>query len=344
MHKKIIYILSAAILLIGLLFGYTTYEKIFGKAVIKNGTIYIYKNDNLSQIQEKISALSKRPEDFLWVAEKKKFTTPKTGKYLLKKGMSMNHVVNLLRSGNQTPVKISFNNQNSIEKLAGRVAKQIATDSISLVNAFRDSLFLSEKSLNTKSVLGICIPNSYEVYWTISAEKFRDKMWQEYQRFWTKKRLAKAKEIHLIPQEVITLASIVQEETKKVDEKPIVAGLYLNRLKKGWPIQSDPTVKYAVQQEKGEDFVIKRVLHKDIEATKNSPYNTYTNKGLPPSLIVMPDISSIDAVLNASKHNYLYMCVNVDKIGYHAFASSLAAHNRNAAKYHRWLNKQKIFR
>ncbi len=344
MHKKIIYLVSAIVLFAGIGFGYTTYQKIFGEAITKNSTVYIRDHYNLMDVKKTLDECVNTPQNFFYVAKKKKFTTPKVGKYFLKKGMSMNDVVNLLRSGNQTPIKVSFNNQNSIQKLAGRVAKQIATDSISLLNAFKDSLFLKEKKLNSKSVLGICIPNSYEVYWTISAEKFRDKMWKEYEKFWTESRLSKAKKIDLSPQEVITLASIVQEETKKTDEKPIVAGLYLNRLKKGWPIQSDPTVKYAVQQQKREDFIIKRILNKDIEATKNSPYNTYRNKGLPPSLIAMPDISSIDAILNASKHNYLYMCANVDKIGYHAFASSLKAHNRNAAKYHRWLNKQQIFR
>ena len=138
------------------------------------------------------------------------------------------------------------------------------------------------------------------------------------------------------------MASIVQKETAKIIERPIVAGLYLNRLKKGWPLQADPTIIYCIKKNKGQDFVVKRVLTADLEI--KSPYNTYKNKGLPPTLISMPDISSIDGVLNAQKHSYFYMCANIDKLGYHTFARSLKQHNRNAAKYHKWLNKQRINR
>ena len=256
--------------------------------------------------------------------------------------MSANDLVNMLRSGRQTPVIISFNNQDTLEKLAGRIAEQIEPDSLSLLTAFQNQKFLSQKNLSSKSVLGIFIPNSYEFYWNTSAENFRDKMLKNYDAFWTENRISKAKELNLSKEEVITLASIVQKETAKKSERPIVAGLYLNRLKKGWPLQADPTIIYTIREQKGQDFVVKRVLTKDLQI--KSPYNTYINRGLPPTLIAMPDISSIDAVLNASKHNYYYMCVNVEKLGYHTFASSLSQHNRNAAKYHSWLNKQGVNR
>lgn len=163
-----------------------------------------------------------------------------------------------------------------------------------------------------------------------------------FNRFWNKKRLQKANALNLSKNEVITLASIVQKETAKKVERPIVAGLYLNRLREGWALQADPTVIYCVKEVKGQDYVVKRVLNADLQI--NSPYNTYKNKGLPPALISMPDISAIDGVLNAEKHNYFYMCASVDKIGYHTFAKSLAQHNRNATKYHQWLNKQRINR
>ncbi len=167
-------------------------------------------------------------------------------------------------------------------------------------------------------------------------------MLREYNLFWNSSRLKKAVALNLSKSEIITLASIVQKETAKTIERPIVAGLYLNRLKKGWPLQADPTIIYCIKKNKGQDFVVKRVLTADLEI--KSPYNTYKNKGLPPTLISMPDISAIDGVLNAQKHSYFYMCANIDKLGYHTFARSLKQHNRNAAKYHKWLNKQRINR
>jgi UPF0755 protein len=341
MNKKIIY--SVVILLIiGGIFGFNYYQKIFGNAITKDNIVFVLSTDSLNDVKNKITEFSSKPETLLFVAAKKNFSKPKGGRYVLKKGMSNNDVINLLRSGNQTPVKVSFNNQDTLEKLAGRIAEQIEADSISLLNAFTNSDFLNKNQLNSKSVLGIFIPNSYEFYWNTPAEKFRNKILNEYRKFWTENRVAKAKALNLSKEEIITLASIVQKETAKKSERPIVAGLYLNRLRKGWPLQADPTIIYTIREKKGQDYIVKRVLTKDLEI--KSPYNTYINRGLPPNLIAMPDISSIDGVLNATKHNYFYMCVNVDKIGYHAFASSLRQHNRNAKKYHHWLNKQGINR
>lgn len=342
MNKKIIYGLIATVLLIVGIIGFNFYQKIFSKAVIKSGAIYIKSNDTFDGLKKQLSNYIKKPENFIWVAQKKKFKKPKGGKYLLKKGMSLNDVVNLLRNGNQTPIKLSFNNQDSLEKLAGRIAQQIETDSISLVKIMRDDLFLSKKGFNQKNGLGMYIPNSYEFYWNTSAEKFRNKMFIEYNRFWNTSRLEKAKKLNLSKKEVITLASIVQKETVQKSERPIVAGLYLNRLRDDWPLQADPTVIYAIKELKGQDFVVKRVLNKDLQI--KSPYNTYQNTGLPPSLIAMPDVSSIDAVLNYKKHNYYYMCASVEKIGFHDFANSLAQHNRNAAKYQKWITERGINR
>lgn len=341
MNKKVIYILVAIFLLSGIL-GYNYYQKIFGKTITKDSVIFVNSSDDLINIKNKISSFSKKPENFLWVASKKNFTKPKVGRYILKEGMSNNDIVNLLRSGSQTPIKLSFNNQDTLEKLAGRIAAQLEVDSISLLASFKDKKFLSENNLTEKSVLQIFIPNSYQFYWNTSADKFRNKIFKEYNRFWNSSRLQKAKKLNLSKSEVITLASIVQKETAKKIERPIVAGLYLNRLKNGWPLQADPTIIYCIKEKKGQDYVVKRVLTADLEI--ESPYNTYKNKGLPPTLIAMPDISAIDGVLNAQKHKYFYMCVNVDKLGYHAFAKSLSQHNRNAAKYHQWMNKQKVHR
>ncbi|WP_435262430.1 endolytic transglycosylase MltG [Tenacibaculum sp. nBUS_03] len=342
MNKKIIYGSVIAILLIGAIVGFNYYHKIFGAVVTKETILYVGSKDSLIDVKKQLIKSIENTENFIWVANKKKFTTPKGGKYILKKGMSMNDIVNLLRSGNQTPIKVSFNNQDTLEKLAGRISEQIETDSVSLLQTMRDDTFLKANGFTKKSVLGMYIPNSYEFYWNTSAEKFRTKMLREYKRFWNESRIKKAKELHLTQDQVITLASIVQKETAQKAERPVVAGLYLNRLKNNWPLQADPTIIYCVKEINGQDFIVKRVLTKDLEIT--SPYNTYKNTGLPPTLIAMPDISAIDAVLNYKKHNYFYMCASVESIGFHEFANSLAQHNRNAAKYQRWISNRGINR
>jgi UPF0755 protein len=187
------------------------------------------------------------------------------------------------------------------------------------------------------------IPNSYEFFWNSSAEAFRDRMFKEYERFWNNDRIAKARALKLSKSEVYTIASIVQKETAKVDERPRVAGVYLNRIRKGIKLDADPTVIYAVKSVKNDwDMEIKRVLYKDLET--KSPYNTYRNAGIPPGPIYMPDISSIDAVLNAEKHSYYYFVANVERFGYHKFAKTLSQHNANSAAYRRWISQQGIKR
>lgn len=342
MRKKPILIVLSIIILVLTVISFNFYLKVFGVSTIKKGDLYITSTDSFLDLSKKLEPFVKDISNFNWVANQKKFTKPKSGRYVIKKNMSNNELVNLLRSGRQTAVKVSFNNQDTLEKFAGRIAEQLEIDSLSILQAFEEKSFLEKNNFTKNSVLQICIPNTYQFYWDVSASQFRDRMLTEYQKFWNDTRLAKAKDLNLSKNEVITLASIVQKETAKKVERPIVAGLYLNRLKKGWPLQADPTIIYAIKEVKGQDYVVKRVLNADLEI--NSPYNTYKYKGLPPSQVSMPDISSIDAVLNAEKHDYYYMCVNVDKLGYHAFAKTLAQHNRNAAKYHKWLNKQGINR
>jgi UPF0755 protein len=341
LNKKIIYLLAFFLILGGIL-GYNYYQKIFGKAITKNIELFIFKADSLIDVQKKIAEVSNKPNTFLWIAARKNFSKPKPGRYLLTEGMSNNDVVNMLRSGNQTPVKVSFNNQDTLEKFAGRVAKQLETDSLAILTSFSDESFLQKHQFSKKSVFQICIPNSYEFYWTVSANQFRDKLLIEYHKFWTSSRLEKAKNLKMSKNEVITLASIVHKETAMKAERPIVAGLYLNRLKNGWPLQADPTIIYSIKELKGQDYRIKRVLKVDLAI--KSPYNTYINRGLPPSQIAMPDISAIDAVLNPEKHNYYYMCADIHKMGYHQFAKTLAQHNRNAVKYQNWLNKKGVNR
>ncbi len=305
--------------------------------------VFIPSEANFNDVKEMLTPLLKDIDGFESAADRKGYSNNiKGGKYSITKGMNNNDIVGSLRSKN-IPVKVAFNNQETLEDLAGRIATQIEADSISLLEAFKDAKFLNENDFNEDSKLAMYIPNSYEFFWNTSAEGFRKKMLKEYKRFWNEKRLNKAKKIRLSPQEVSSLASIVHKETAKVEERPRVAGVYLNRLKKGIKLQADPTVIYAIKKSKDDfDLVIKRVLYKDLEL--DSPYNTYKYAGLPPGPIAMPDISAIDAVLNYEKHDYLFFVANVKKFGYHMFAKTLAQHNRNKAQYIRWINEQKVKR
>jgi UPF0755 protein len=275
------------------------------------------------------------------LANRKKYDeNVKAGKYRIAKGMTNNDIINSIRSKN-IPIKLSFNNQNSIEELAGRIAFQIEADSLSLVNAIKDESFNSENGFTEATSLGMYLPNSYEVFWNTSAEGFRDRMLNEFNRFWTDKRLEKAKAINMDRNQVMALASIVYEESKQSIEQPRIAGVYINRIKNNWPLQADPTLKFAAYKlPQYKNTVIKRVLnvHKEI----NSPYNTYKNVGLPPGLIAMPDISAIEAVLNFEKHDYFYFAADAKKPGYHKFAKSLTEHNQNAREYQQYLSQQGI--
>lgn len=319
------------------------YSKIFSENLLENTVIYIPNNATIDHVKDSLGNKLKRPEALLWVAQKKKYTKKiRSGKFALKAGMSSNDLINHLRSGAQIPVKLTFNNQHRLESLAGRISEQIEADSVSLMKAFTNAAFLEKKGFSQETALCMYIPNSYEIYWSTSAEEFRNRMHKEYERFWNSHRISKAQKQNLSIEEVIVLASIVQKETANVAERPIVAGLYLNRYRKGWALQADPTVIFALQQKYGQDFKVKRVLSKDLKT--NSPYNTYQHKGLPPGPISMPDISSIDAVLNPANHKYYYMCASTDIMGTHTFAKTLRQHKKNARKYQRWLSKQGIKR
>jgi UPF0755 protein len=341
--KKLILLIIGLLLLIGGVFGLSLYNKIFKGNTVEEGYLYIPTGSNFEEVENLVRPFLKRVKPFVSVAERLNYTEAvKPGKYKISKGMSNYELVRMLRSGNQTMVNLSFNNQDTFEKLAGRISQQIEADSLSLLKAFTDNSFLEESGFNASNAIGMYIPNSYEFYWNTTAEDFRAKMLNEYNNFWDAARLEKAKKLNLTKNEVITLASIVQKETASVNERPIVAKLYLNRLASDWPLQADPTVIFALKAKFGNDMVIKRVFSKDLEI--NSPYNTYKNSGLPPGPISMPDISSIEAVLNPANHDYFYMCASVTTFGTHEFAKTLDQHNKNAAKYQQWLNKQGVNR
>lgn len=339
-----------AIVLLGLVaaafFANFVYSAMFkpNTAFEKNRAfIYIPSNSTYQDVRELINPLVKDLDKFDALAERKQYTTNiKPGKFVIEKGMSNNDIINSIRSNN-IPIKLSFNNQETLANLAGRIASQIEADSLSLLNAFEEEDFLNKNKFNRNTVLGMFVPNSYEFFWNTSAEKFRNRMLTEYRNFWNESRLNKAQALGLSENKVVTLASIVQKETSKVDERPRVAGVYLNRLKRGMPLQADPTVIFAIKQRSGDfNAVIKRVLYKDLEI--DSPYNTYKYPGIPPGPISMPDISSIDAVLNAEKHDYYYFVADVKNFGYHKFAKTLAQHNRNRQEYVKWINQQGIKR
>ncbi|WP_179335577.1 endolytic transglycosylase MltG [Winogradskyella costae] len=342
--KKILW----AVALIGLvIFGviaYYIYGTMFSPNTnFENETAYIYvpTSANYSEVRSQLEPLLKDIGTFDALAKQKKYVTNvKAGRFAISKGMNNNDIINSIRSKN-LPVKIAFNNQHSIKDLAGRISMQIEADSLTLNKVMSEASFLADNGFSKATALGMYLPNSYEFFWNTSAETFRERMLIEYNRFWTDVRKAKAKKLNLSPNEVITLASIVHEESKQADEQPRVAGVYLNRLRIGMPLQADPTLKFAAYQlPQYQNIIIRRVLniHKDI----NSPYNTYKNTGLPPGLIAMPDLSAIKAVLNPETHNYLYFAADAKRLGYHKFAKTLGQHNNNAREYHRYLSSQGI--
>lgn len=286
----------------------------------------------------RVSGFLKNTESFVWLAKIKDYPERiHPGHYLIKDGMNNNELVNMLRAGLQTPVKLTFNNVRTREELAGKVSRIIEADSLSLQKALGDSTLLARYDFSPITIPAMIIPNTYEIWWNTDAEEFIDRMHREYKQFWNETRLEKAQKSGMTPKEIATLASIVDEETIKSDEKATVAGLYVNRLKKGLRLQADPTIKYVLG-----DFTINRVLSRDLEI--DSPFNTYMYRGLPPGPIRYPSVSGIEAVLNHENHDYLYMCAKDDFSGYHNFAKTLRQHNINAAKYRRALSQRRIWR
>jgi len=273
---------------------------------------------------------------FELVAQKKKYDIKvRPGRYKIINGMNNNELVNLLRSGKQEPVRVILQNVRNPEELAGKIAAQIEGDSISILNLMRDSAYLRGFSASPATVFTLFIPNTYEFLWNSSADQFIRRMYRERQRFWNEERLAKMNLTGLDIAGVIILASILEKETAKNSEKPVIAGVYMNRLRKGWPLQADPTLIFAWN-----DYSIRRVLNKHKEI--DSPYNTYKHLGLPPGPIFLPSVSSIDAVLNYEHHAYMYFCAKDDLSGYHNFAVTLAEHKRNAERYQAALKRLNI--
>jgi UPF0755 protein len=326
---------------IGVFIVVKLYKKVYSSNIKKPSSyLYIPTGSTFNDVIEilKRDSLLINIDSFTWLAEKKNYPNHVyPGRYRLDSLMSNDALIDKLRSGYQDPVKVIFNSVRTREQLAGKISKQIEADSASLVKRFYNDSLIKNYGLKQETFTSIFLPNTYEFWWNTSAESFVDRMHKEYLRFWNDDRKAKAAKLNLTPEEVTTLASIVDEETYFNGEMPRVAGLYINRLRKRMHLQADPTLKFALG-----DFSIKRVLniHKQID----SPYNTYKRYGLPPGPISIPSIAAIDAVLNYESHSYLYMCAKPDFSGYHNFAKTLSQHNQNAREYQRALNKERIWR
>jgi UPF0755 protein len=343
--KKIVSIGAVVIVSVLIVYGFVLMTQIFSdntKFAEKELYVYVPTGSDYEQVKKIIAPYVKNMDRFEMVAGKTSYPdNVKPGRFLFKKGMSSYDLVRTMRIND--PVSLAFNNQERLENFAGRVGSQIEPDSLELLNTFKDSIFLKENGFNEENVLVMFIPNTYDIYWNTSAEKFRDKMIKEYRNFWNKERTAKAAAQGLTPIQATILASIVHKESVKKDERPRIAGVYLNRMRLEMPLQADPTVIFAMKK-KSNDFnqVIKRVFYNDL--IMKHPYNTYMNIGLPPGPIAMPDITALEAVLNPEKHNYIYFCASVDRFGYHEFAVTLPEHNINAKKYSDWINSQGVQR
>lgn len=302
--------------------------------------LYIRSGSGFNEVVDSLTSggMLLNKKSFIFASGLKDYDTHvKPGSYVLRRGMGNNAIINILRSGRQTPVKVTFNNVRTIADLAAKVGRQIEADSAQIYLFLSKPSNYSSDGFTADNVLTLFLPDTYEMYWTSTPEDFYRRMLRESRSFWTPERIEKAHSINLSPVEVSILASIVDDEVAKNEEKPRIAGVYLNRLRLGMPLQACPTIKFALN-----DFTIRRVL--DEYLTVDSPYNTYKHTGLPPGPVRCATKSGIDAVLNAEKHDYLYFAAKSDFSGYHYFSRTLAEHNAHAAEYHRELNKKKIYR
>ncbi len=300
--------------------------------------VYIDKDDSMDSVACKIKSEAdgtNLPLLQLLMKWKKYDENVKTGRYAIEPGMSVYALFLRLRNGEQTPVRLTITGARTAFQLAARITRKLAIDSAAVASLLADSAFCKRYDKTPATIIGLFLPNTYYVNWDISAEQLVARMQKESKAFWNDERLKKADTAELTADEVITLASIVNQESNNAAEKPTIAGLYINRLRRGMKLQADPTAKYAAGK-----FTARRVTN-DIIATDN-PYNTYKYEGLPPGPICLPAPTDIDAVLNHEKHNYLYMCAKEDFSGTHNFASSGTEHLRNARKYRAALNRRGI--
>ena len=299
---------------------------------------YIHPNMSISTFLNELKKDYRIDSEFAWRlhAHYLKFKSIKPGFYKFSANISNRELITRLQQGQETPIKLAFNQSlRTNEQVAAHMNKKLMLDSIDIIQRMNDPIYMEKYGLTKETAVCLFIPNTYEVYWSMSADQLFERMNKEYQRFWNEERRAQAKKLGLTPTEVATLASIVASESNNVNEQPTIASLYINRIKKGMLLQADPTVVFA-----NNDFTIRRVLKKHLE--KDSPYNTYKYKGLPPGPIRLTNTTTLDAVLKAPKTDYLYMCANPDFSGTNVFNSSYSQHCDVARQYQRELNKRKI--
>jgi UPF0755 protein len=336
-------IIILIVILVCIIIGYFGYVRFFSpnihtSAAKEQSYFYIPTGSTFSQVENQLikSNYLIDSKSFEWMAAKMNYTHHvRPGKYLLKDRMNNRELIHMLRAGIQVPVRVIINNVRLKKDLVSQVSKQIEADSIALYELLNNDAALSGYGFNKYNVMALFIPNTYDFYWNTSVEEFMGRMRKEYKKFWNDDRIQKSKLAGLRPLEVSVLASIIEEETQKNSEKPIIAGVYINRLRKGILLQADPTIRFACG-----DFKIKRVLKKYKEI--DSKYNTYMYPGLPPGPICIPSISSLDAVLNYQRNDFIYFCAKDDFSGYHTYARTLEQHNRNAQRYQNALNRAGI--
>ena len=337
-NKKILVGSLLAAILLGIAGIAHIYYYFFAQPFQITDTTYIYidRDDDVDSVYHKIIEVGnpKQMHGFESLVRYQGYNV-KTGRYAIKPTDNMRYLHRRLSMGYQTPIKLTVGSVRTLDRIARNTARQLMVDSCEIANILNDTAYISKLGFTPETLPALFIPNTYEVYWNMSADDFMQRMLKEHKAFWNEKRLKQAEAIGLTPIEVATLASIVEEETANQAEKPMVAGLYINRLKKGMLLQADPTVKFSLQE-----FGLKRILFKHLEV--DSPYNTYKYAGLPPGPIRVPSYQGLESVLNYTKHNYIYMCAKEDFSGTHNFAVTSAQHAANARKYQQALNRRGI--
>lgn len=331
--------LFLALLVLGSILGYVAYDKIFGvNTASQEKELFVPTGSEFDDLKQLLQA-EKVIEDvssFGLVAQLMKYGTKiRPGRYLIPPSISNRQLIQLLRSGKQSPVNVTISTGRKLENIASIVGERIEADSASILNALLQENFLESLGLDTANAIAVVIPNTYEFFWNTDAEQFAQRMKKEYDSFWNGERDAQRISMEMSRSEVSTLASVVEKESNLNTERPTMAGVYVNRLKQDIPLQADPTVVFGIG-----DFTIRRVLNKHLEM--DTPYNTYIRPGLPLGPICMPSIASIDAVLNHEKHDYIFFCAKPGYNNGHLFAKTNAQHERNARKYHRWLDQEGI--
>ncbi|MFK7749614.1 MAG: endolytic transglycosylase MltG [Kordia sp.] len=342
-------IIAAILLVIAVAIGIVVYPKasmyFFGKktaSIEKDTAFYVPTGATLEAVLNdlKTKGIIENTEKFQEYAALRnlKQETLEAGKYIFPKNVAYSKIVEDLRQGNgEKETQVTFNNARTKKEVAEKIALTVELSAEDILKLITDEKFTSKYGFTPTTINTMFIPNTYNVYWDIAAEDLIAKLAKEYKLFWSPARKAKAKKLNMSQTEVSTLASIVVCETIKMDEAPKIAGVYVNRLRRGIPLDADPTLKWVLG-----DFEIKRILNKDKEL--DSPYNTYKNRGLPPGPIYIPSVQYIDAVLNYEKHDYIFFCAKEDFSGYSNFAKTNRQHEANARKYHKALNERNIYR